>query len=715
MKYLLFVLAIKVIQSITQDGIFILKNVLHSVNGEVLHQNLETPYTEDKAEESLNLIINSVTLGDPEFEKPQKDYKYLTLQVNLVSYLNKSTENPFTIDIFINGNLTMQYNTTDFNHDENSDTYHTSSENVIRRNYFGTQVIKLTKRVDSGVYIKITQQLDSDVRLYFKEVRLYVSNCHPSCLECDAESRTCLKCNNGSVGDVDRDQCVCGIDSYKSYSMDMSFTCRKRNEYPMCQAITSNKFQDYCTQCRGLSIHKTNLDSDYYSTCICPPNHIISTVNSLGEKCVTLIDKVCESFSGQGENSTMVYDFLNNLNNFALILTGNLDEVFPQMYIKVNLFIQNYPDYSKNPVTFKIELKRNILKKTEEPSIYNIRNDKTYIYNSYFPYEEINYKGGLNINIEDVVHGLYDCDSKNNIIYACNIWVTAYHPCNNTIYTSQVVTVSFSHQGIIQNRYSLNPNITIEPDQNPYDPINSGNTGITAPKDDIGCIKQGLCFYNYNYDIEFSLCDNYKCTLNRTLAFQPNDEMYIRTRVYNIRSMKVYNQTLENAVYIIRDSSGNDITRFDVTSQVGIVGLSNGVSQIQLYVPDKTVLMDNKEYLEGASLNLALFIRVGEEKDSWGKYVLAPVKFIEISLNPDFLVNGKMSTYKSENTAIAVLSFVIVMLLIVIVVLVFVLIRVRRKYYSVFTKESKKVVITGEGPTTRGLDFKGDIIESNNA
>jgi hypothetical protein len=71
------------------------------------------------------------------------------------------------------------------------------------------------------------------------------------------------------------------------------------------------------------------------------------------------------------------------------------------MYIKANLQIQNYPDYNINPVAFKIELNENDISK---PLLnFNIRNNKTYIYNSFIPPNEINYKGGLNINLEDVM------------------------------------------------------------------------------------------------------------------------------------------------------------------------------------------------------------------------------------------------------------------------------------------------------------------------
>jgi hypothetical protein len=708
MKFLstiLLCLKLAIVQSTTQDGTFIINNVITSSDGEVVKVGLESLYSEDKSEESLNLIINKVTLGDPEFTiRTDSDYRYITLQLNLVIYYN-STAIPdptdlFKVDLFSNGGLVDSLNTTQLGYDEIADVYAMYPTSINRRNYFGTKVYKLDTRVDTQSYIVIEHKIDPSFRVYFKEVRIYASFCHPSCSNCDAGNRTCLSCASGKADD---DKCGCGEGEYKSYSTNMNFTCNKKTSLEMCDSVSDNvESQDYCLQCTNTTLHKISLTSGDYSNCICPPNHIKRT-----NQCISVIDKSCQGYDGFKENTTLVQSFVNNFDNFALVVISNLDEVFGSSFIKVNLLVQNYPDYSTDPVVFKLELKEK--NGTANHPLFNLRNDKTYIYNAPFPSEQINFKGGIDINIEDAGKDIYDCENESDLIFKCNIWVSAYHPCTKTIYFEKMVPISFSNQGAIQSRYNLDTNktdstVTDIPYQIPTD-----HGSLTPPKVDIPCIKQGACYYNYDYATALTICANEKCERNRTLSYAPNDIINLRTKVTSQSHFgSVYSHSLNTAAFIIRKPDGNETTRTYVLDLI-YNNYIDDTLQLGLSIPDASSLMTSDDYVVGNTLNLALFLRVSTNiTDS---YILAPAILVDINMNIEYLFGGERYSIKTDNTPIVAMSIIVVMLVITMVILFYFMMRVRRKFYSL-SKEARKVTIERTPNRETDMNFRGNTVQT---
>jgi hypothetical protein len=150
-------LIVKAIVSISQSGTFVIDNIAHTSEGDILHQSFETPYTENDIEEELSRVYSSISLGSP-LQKFANDteYRYLTLQLHFVLYyqVGKKLDNVFNIKLHFNNNSTAILD-SQFAYDDNSNLFNKVANNYVRRNYFISQAIPIPEGVNSSVYLEV--------------------------------------------------------------------------------------------------------------------------------------------------------------------------------------------------------------------------------------------------------------------------------------------------------------------------------------------------------------------------------------------------------------------------------------------------------------------------------------------------------------------------------------------------------------------------------
>jgi hypothetical protein len=678
LKLIQIIFLIRNILSIDQMGVFVVDNDVHTYEGDILHQTFESPYTEGDIEEEMSRLYDSITLGDRDI-KPAADtnYRVVTLQLYMVlfydSKIRPNPTNVFNVRLNINGNYTS-YQDIQFNYDENKNTFNKIGYTHVRRNYYGSQVLYLKERLSGPLFLEINYNPIDEFRFYYKSARVYASACHPSCSSCDNTTLACQTCGDGKLNNT---ECVCDNKSFKTYSLDMKFKCNSTNfDQNLCQSYDNTNLQDHCTNCIGKSIHKINLSNKnaLYSSCVCPPNHAIYTIAG-SESCINIIDKTCYDINKNSDddvsdassnnstntgntatitfNKTSITYFVEEKENFNLNVFAKQDRIFGQMYFKLVLNVMNYPDYNISPIVFKMTLKNKGLSINN----FNIRNDKEWVYNSYFPQIELTYMGGININLNDLKANIYDCDSNTLNSWDCNIYISAYHPCTKASYLKTNIIVRLTSDGINQDTYSLDAKANNNPNSNTLDipSLIVNNTLIPSPLRTIyptvDCLKENKCHYVSLYRIYGVFCKDLNCTAVQTDDYSPNDVLYFKTMV-TLYGQEINNFSIEFASFITKTDLGNEVFTVEVTSDI-----SENSNKVFLVNIPKALFTDN--YLNGDKLMLNIIFKIDSANNDAPYTLLSPLELL-VDLDP--MLIQKQSGEKQEIIAKIALGVVITLL-----------------------------------------------------
>ena len=481
---------------------------------------------------------------------------------------------------------------------------------------------------------------------FIKKIKITMSICTPTCSLCDTQWDF-----NICVNDPDTYRFGCKATSEVYTGIIKS--SQNENELLSCTQIKSSdlncltydrsNYIDECTSCPNnlLLIINNDIVNNVSSYCDCPFNKIkYLPVGLTSPTCGEVYDSFCNNNKlNLIQEATDMFDFPTKQANFTLEATRLVVEHPLSGYMVVVKF--NFPStFDTSKIAIKMFINFNTL-----------NSDKNYLenYNIWYQNKWWNDSTGLKL-LDNDLH-IYECISNSfssGFVWTCNINIQVFDPCTGIIYLKSTTPIEIGFGAITKPSVEINSSANFK----------------------IPCIANNKCFYNPDYSSQISICNDSKCTIERTTAYSPGDVIWFK---YSITYSKgVFPASSKNIVEAANFNfvGTNDalIKTFDVTKNALESEDVNGKKLIGFKIPVVSELIVNGVNTKGKlSLSLIFGIKFGTrlrllnstinaidttnvtgnltttENDTYS--VTAPVE-VNVDIDPEYFPGG--SKYKNE-------------------------------------------------------------------